>query len=120
MTAQQASPTDDPAAAPRPAPKSGILDITPYKPGKSTAEGVAHPVKLSGNENILGSSEAARAAYVEAVSQLNLYPDGRGTALRAAIAERYKLEPERLVLGCGTDELLHLINQVFLEAGDNI
>ncbi len=40
--------------------------------------------------------------------------------LRAAIAERYRIEPERLVLGCGTDEILHLINQVFLEPGDNI
>jgi histidinol-phosphate aminotransferase len=119
MTAPQPSP-DDRAGAPRPAPKPGILDITPYKPGKSTAEGVAHPVKLSGNENILGCSEAARAAYVEAATQLNLYPDGRGAVLRTAISARYRLEPERLVLGCGTDEILHLINQVFLEPGDNI
>jgi histidinol-phosphate aminotransferase len=107
-----------PRGAPR--PKSGILDITPYKPGKATAEGVANPVKLSGNENILGSSPKAREAYLAAAHDLNVYPDGRGTALRTAIAERWKLEPERLVLGCGTDELLHLINQTFLEPGDNI
>src|SRR5579864_1814304 len=120
MNAQTPLFSDERAAADRPLAKAGILDITPYKPGKSTAEGVAHPVKLSGNENILGSSEAARAAYVEAAHQLNVYPDGRGTALRTAISERYRLEPERLVLGCGTDELLHLINQTFLEPGDNI
>jgi histidinol-phosphate aminotransferase len=107
-------------AASRPQPKPGILDITPYKPGKATAEGVADPVKLSGNENILGSSPKAREAYIAAVGDLNVYPDGRGTALRTAIAERLKIEPERLVLGCGTDELLHLINQTFLEPGDNI
>ncbi len=107
-------------AAGPPQPKSGILDITPYKPGKATAEGVAHPVKLSGNENILGSSPKARDAYLAAAGDLNVYPDGRGTALRTAIAERWKLEPDRLVLGCGTDELLHLINQTFLEPGDNI
>ncbi|HEY3800711.1 MAG TPA: histidinol-phosphate transaminase [Caulobacteraceae bacterium] len=104
----------------RPQAKAGILDITPYKPGKSTAEGVAHPVKLSGNENILGCSPKAREAYVAAASELNVYPDGRGTVLRHAICERYRIEPERLVLGCGTDEILHLINQVFLEPGDNI
>ncbi|HEY1750525.1 MAG TPA: histidinol-phosphate transaminase [Caulobacteraceae bacterium] len=103
-----------------PQPKPGILDITPYKPGKATAEGVTHPVKLSGNENILGCSPAAREAYVAAAAELNLYPDGRGGPLRAAIAERYRIEPERLVLGCGTDEILHLINQTFLEPGDNI
>ena len=107
-------------AAGRPQPKSGILDIIPYKPGKSSVEGVEHPVKLSGNENILGCSPKAREAFLAAADQLNVYPDGRGTVLRAAIAERWRLEPERLVLGCGTDELLHLINQVFLEPGDNI
>lgn len=104
----------------RPEAKPGILDITPYKPGKSSAEGVEHPVKLSGNENILGCSEAAREAYLTAAGQLNLYPDGRGTVLRTAIAQRWRVEPERIVLGCGTDEVLHLINQVFLEPGDNI
>src|SRR2546430_1327495 len=107
-------------AALRPQPKPGILDITPYKPGKSEVAGVEHPVKLSGNENILGCSPIARDAYVAAAEQLNFYPDGRGGILRDAIAERHGLEPERLVLGCGTDEILHLINQTFLEPGDNI
>ena len=115
-------PEPDPRLKPRTTPeaKPGILEITPYKPGKSAVEGVEHPVKLSGNENILGCSEAAREAYVAAAGQLNLYPDGRGTVLRNAIAERWRVEPERIVLGCGTDEILHLINQVFLEPGDNI
>jgi histidinol-phosphate aminotransferase len=107
-------------AASRPEAKPGLLDIVPYKPGKATAEGVAHPVKLSGNENILGSSPKAREAYLAAAGNLNVYPDGRGSALRTAIAQRWDLEPERLVFGCGTDELLHLINQTFLEPGDNI
>jgi len=107
-------------AASRPQAKPGILDIVPYKPGKATAEGVAHPVKLSGNENMLGCSPKAREAYLAAVGDLNVYPDGRGSALRAAIAQRWDLEPERLVFGCGTDELLHLISQTYLEPGDNI
>ena len=107
-------------AASRPQAKPGILDIVPYKPGKATADGVTDPLKLSGNENILGCSPYARDAFVDAAGMLNVYPDGRGTALRDAIAERWKIEPDRLVLGCGTDELLHLINQTFLEPGDNI
>ena len=104
----------------RPEPKPGILDITPYKPGKSKAEGVAHPIKLSSNENILGFSPKAHAAYVAAAERMNLYPDGRADALRAAVADYFHLEPERLVFGDGTDEVLHLLNQVFLEPGDNI
>jgi histidinol-phosphate aminotransferase len=104
----------------RPEPKPGILDIQAYVPGKATVEGVADPVKLSSNENILGSSPAAREAFRAAADGLHIYPDSRATVLRAAIAEHFDLEPERLVFGDGTDEVLHLINQVFLEPGDNI
>ena len=60
------------AAATLPAPRPGILDITPYKPGKSGADGVTHPVKLSANENILGCSPAAREAFLAAGSALAL------------------------------------------------
>lgn len=104
----------------RPLPKPGILDIQAYVPGKSKAEGVAEPIKLSSNENILGSSPAARAAFAAAAGSLHLYPDSRASDLRAAVAAHFRLEPDRLVFGDGTDEVLHLINQVFLEPGDNI
>ena len=110
----------DRAAAGMPAPKPGILDIQAYVPGKANIEGVAHPVKLSSNENILGSSPAAKAAFLAAADTLHIYPDSRTSALRAAIAVHFDLEPDRLVFGDGTDEVLHLLNQVFLEPGDNI
>ncbi|MDP1739390.1 MAG: histidinol-phosphate transaminase [Caulobacter sp.] len=106
--------------ADRPVPKPGILDIQAYKPGKAKADGVENPIKLSANENILGCSDAARAAYAEAAGKLNLYPEGRASILRAAIAEKYGLEPERLLFGCGSDEVFQLLNQTFLEPGDNI
>lgn len=108
------------ASATRPEPKPGILDIIPYKPGKSKVEGVEHPIKLSSNENILGCSPKAKAAFIAAADSLNLYPDGRAGRLREAVAAHFRLEPDRLVFGDGTDELLHLICQAFLEPGDNI
>jgi histidinol-phosphate aminotransferase len=101
-------------------PKPGILDIAAYVPGKARAEGIEHPVKLSANENVLGASPRAREAYAEAAAELHLYPDGRATVLRAAIAARFDLEPERLIFGCGSDEIFALLNQTFLEPGDNI
>jgi histidinol-phosphate aminotransferase len=105
----------------RPQPKPGILDITAYVPGKSTSPrpGVV-PVKLSSNENILGCSFSAKAAYLGAAERLNLYPDSTSKALRAAVADHFGLEPERLMFGCGSDELFALINQVYLQPGDNI
>ena len=104
----------------QPTPKSGILDIHAYKPGRATAEGVTDPVKLSANENILGSSPKAKAAFAAGIDRLHLYPDGQGQALRAAIAQRYQLEPERLTFGCGSDEIFAILNQILLEPGDNI
>ena len=104
----------------RPTPKPGILDIAPYVGGKAKAAGFEHPLKLSSNENVLGCSPAAKAAYLEAAGKLHVYPDPRATALREAIAARYRLEPERLVFGCGSDELFALLCQVYLEPGDNI
>jgi len=110
----------DRAKADRPIPKPGILDISPYVPGKSKVDGVSHPVKLSANENILGCSPKAKAAFAGAADRINIYPEGRSNILRAAVAERYGLEPERLTFGTGTDEIFQQICQVYLEPGDNI
>ncbi len=116
---EEAPPLDRSAAA-RPLPKPGILDIHAYVPGKSKADGIAEPIKLSANENPLGSSDKAQEAYRSAERSLHVYPDPRATIVRSAIAERYRLEPERLIFGCGSDEVFALLNQTFLEPGDNM
>lgn len=100
------------------APKPGILTIAPYVGGKAKIEGVAEPIKLSSNENPLGCSQAAREAYFAAVERLHIYPEGRASKLRAAVAEKFGLEPERLIFGNGSDEIFALINQTYLEPGD--
>ena len=118
MTAH--APFPGPKTPTRPEAKAGILDIEPYRPGRSTAPGVEAPIKLSANENILGCGEAARTAYLASAGDLALYPDGRGEVLRAAVAAHYRLDPARLILGCGTDEVFALLSQAFLAPGDNI
>jgi histidinol-phosphate aminotransferase len=110
----------DRAKAAKPVPKPGIMDIHAYVPGKASADGVENPVKLSANENILGSSLKAREAFAGSMDELQMYPDSRTSILRDAIAERFRLEPERLIFGCGSDEVFALLNQAFLEPGDNI
>lgn len=110
----------DPDTLRRPQPKPGILDIEPYVGGKSKIEGVTEPIKLSSNENALGCSLDAKTAFLEAASQLNLYPDGRCGALRTAVAEQFHLDPERIVFGCGSDEIFTLLAQAYCEAGDNV
>jgi histidinol-phosphate aminotransferase len=105
----------------KPEPKPGVLDIQAYVPGKSQApDPTIVPVKLSSNENILGCSPAALAVYQAGAARLNRYPDSTNADLRTAIAGHYGLEPERLVFGCGSDEIFALLNQVYLSPGDNI
>lgn len=101
-------------------PKPGILDIAPYVGGKSKIEGVAEPMKLSSNENALGAGQKARDAYQAAVNNIHVYPDGRAGKLRDAVADHYGLEPERLIFGNGSDEVFALLNQTYLQPGDNI
>jgi histidinol-phosphate aminotransferase len=113
-------PPADRAAAPQPLPKPGILDIHPYVPGKARIEGVAEPIKLSANENALGSSPLAQEAFAAAAGKLQMYPDPRANIVRTALAERFNLEPERLIFGCGSDEVFQILNQAYLEPGDNI
>lgn len=103
-----------------PQPRPGLMEIAHYVPGRARIEGVAHPVKLSANENALGMSPRAREAYLSAIGDLNLYPDGRADGLREAVAGRFVLDPERLIFGCGSDELFSLACQTFLQPGDNI
>ncbi|MGH1573091.1 pyridoxal phosphate-dependent aminotransferase [Methylobacterium sp. P31] len=93
----------------RPEPRPGVLAIDTYVPGKSGRPGAGKVYKLSSNETPLGPSPAALAALHEATAKLETYPDGRATVLRTAIAKRYGLDPERIVCGAGSDELLSLL-----------
>ena len=102
----------------RPQPRPGVLTIDPYVPGKSSAAGVERVFKLSSNETPLGPSPHAIAAYRELASQLQDYPDGASTALREAIGRAFGLDPERIVCGAGSDDLLNLLADAYLRDGD--
>jgi histidinol-phosphate aminotransferase len=118
MSTSSLAPTQDDSV--RPIPKPGILDIQPYVGGKAKVEGFAEPLKLSSNENPLGCSPKARAAFEASAGKLNLYPDGKASGLRAAVAAEFALEPERLIFGCGSDEIFTLLAQTYCEPGDNV
>lgn len=103
----------------RPQPQPGILDIAPYVPGRSDVpQGVAL-IKLSANESPLGASPEAIAAYRGMAESLHVYPEGSSRLLREALGEVHGLDPARLVCGFGSDDILHLLAQLYLGAGDN-
>lgn len=103
-----------------PLPKSWVMNIAPYVPGRATSETGARLTKLSANENPLGTSTAARAAFVAHQGDLERYPDPGATRLREAIAEKYGLEPERIIYGTGSDEVLHMVAGAYAGHGDEV
>jgi histidinol-phosphate aminotransferase len=103
-----------------PKPQPGILEISPYVPGESEVAGGLKAIKLSSNETPLGPSPKAMAAYKAAAEHLDRYPDGASTALRQAIARQYGLDPERIVCGAGSDELINLLAHAYVGPGDEV
>jgi histidinol-phosphate aminotransferase len=103
----------------RPVPNPGILDIAPYTPGKSpVAEPGRKVFKLSANETPFGPSPDAIEAYTKAAAHLHDYPEGTSRVLREAIGRAFGLDPNRIICGAGSDELLNLLAHAYLSHGD--
>ena len=103
-----------------PIPNRWISDISPYVPGSAKAGGHAKPVKLSSNENPWGASPAALEALKAAADGAHRYPDGTAAALREKIAALHGLDPERIVCGTGSDEILQLLPAIYCATGDSV
>ena len=103
-----------------PRPRPGILEIVPYVGGKSGAPGDRPVAKLSSNESPLGPSPAAAAAYRDLADHLHRYPDGGSLKLRQAIARRHNLDPDLVVCGAGSDELIGLLVRAYAGPGDEV
>jgi histidinol-phosphate aminotransferase len=99
-------------------PRQGILDIAPYVPGRSALDGAEPVIKLSSNETPFGPSPRAVEAYLAAAPYLSRYPDGSARMLREAIGKLYGLDPDRIVCGAGSDELLTMLASAYLGPGD--
>lgn len=94
------------------------MGIAPYVPGRSSTDDGRKVIKLSSNENPLGTSKEAIVAFAEHKLDLERYPDASASDLREAIAQKYDLDPARIIYGTGSDEILHLITGAYAGHGD--
>jgi histidinol-phosphate aminotransferase len=99
-----------------------VAAITPYEPGKPIEElerelGLKETIKLASNENPLGPSPAAAAAIEGCVPHLHRYPDGYGFELKSALAERWRVDVENVVLGNGSSEILEMAVRLLVPPG---
>lgn len=100
-----------------------IASLSPYVPGKPIEElqrelGLSRVIKLASNENPLGSSPKALAVLNEGTATLHRYPDGGAFRLREALADRWKVTPDHIIFGNGSDEIIGLLARTFLAPGD--
>jgi histidinol-phosphate aminotransferase len=104
-----------------------LRSLAVYEPGKPIEETAReldiHPaeiVKLASNENPLGPSPNAVEAMRAALENAHLYPDGSGFYLCKAIAASLGLEPQNVILGNGSNEIIEFLGHAFLNPGDDV
>ncbi|MGZ4107003.1 MAG: histidinol-phosphate transaminase [Tumebacillaceae bacterium] len=105
--------------------RKNLFDIDPYVPGKPISEvkkeyGLSEVTKLASNENPLGPSKKAQEAIIAALPDLHRYPDGGAVTLKEALSEAHGVPTEQILVGNGSDEVIKLISETFLDPGDEV
>lgn len=110
-----------------PLPEIGenVTHLVPYVPGKPVSEvkrelGLTDIIKLASNENALGPSPRSIAAVQEMASKMHIYPDAASADLRTALATKLNVHPDMIVVGNGSDEIIHLLGITLLKPCDEI
>ena len=101
----------------QPKPQPGILDIELYVGGKSTVQGVQDILKLSSNENPNGPPASAQKALAASAATLHRYPESDHSGLRSALANFHGLDVQKIICGCGSDELISFLCQAYSGPG---
>jgi len=102
----------------KPVPRTGVMDIPYYAAGRSTVETNKRIYKLSSNESAIGPSPKAIEAYKSAASDLAWYPDSNSSSLREELAECHDLNPEQIICGAGSEDLLLLLASAYINPGN--
>lgn len=105
--------------------KKTLDKIVPYQPGKPIEEvkrelGLKKVYKLASNENPIGPSPAVLKAVRQAAKDINRYPDGGCFYLRQALSSKLSVDPENIVFGNGSDELIVLTLRTFVHPGEEV
>ncbi len=105
--------------------RATVKRITPYSPGKSSAEvtkelGITEVTKLASNENPLGPSPLAIEAMQKAAAEVFVYPDPLCVELTGALANHLQVLPETVLVGRGSDEVISMLGLAFVNPGDQV
>src|SRR5690606_25262220 len=104
-------------------PKKNILHLPVYQPGKPIEDvkrelGLEEVIKLASNENPIGYSPKAKAAMLDEIEQLHLYPDGASIELTAALARKLGVADKQIIFGTGSSDIILMICRAYLTSAD--
>jgi histidinol-phosphate aminotransferase len=101
-------------------PKPKKINAEKYVAGLSLFKQKIVKIKLSANESALGPSPRAIKEFNKVSRNLKRYPDSEGVFLRRLLANKFKLDPKRIILGSGSDQIFELICKSFLTKKDEV
>ena len=76
-------------------------------------------IRLNGNENPYGPSPKVAEA-LGSYQNFNYYPDPGQRNLRRVLSGYLKVEPDQIVAGNGSDEMIDLLLRMYVGVGDNV
>ncbi len=94
-----------------------VKNLTPYEPISGTYE-----IRLDANESFLIVPKRIEEEMVMALrySALNRYPDPMATRLVNGFARYFEVNPDCVTAGNGSDEIISVIMNAFLQKGDKV
>ena len=101
-------------------PKFKKINIESYKPGKSGVKNNKNYIKLSANESSLGVSPNVRRIFNSKSLITNRYPDSKSELLRKVISKEFKCDFNKIICGAGSDEIIQMICQLYLNKNDEV
>jgi histidinol-phosphate aminotransferase len=102
-----------------PSPRPTIAAMVRYNPNLSAPK-AGRIIRLSANEGALGPSPKAMRALAEVGGQVHHYPEEEPRAMAETIGQIHGLDPERMIFGCGSDELIQALCQTYIDPGDEV
>ena len=96
------------------------LNLETYKPGRSFLNKKKSIIKLSANESALGMSKNANKVILKSKNNISKYPDGKFKELTSTISKKYNCKQNKIICGSGSDEIIQMLCQLFLNKGDEV
>ncbi len=104
-----------------------LEDIKTYEAGKPIELVVRefgispeNVVKLASNENPIGTSPAVEKVIIENANKAHLYPDDSMYELKAALASKYTVHEDNIIIGAGSDQVLEFISRAVLDEHSSV